>query len=51
MPVRNSAEQERVVSNAALHITPEEMAQRFYRQHYGENMPEEMLERFTKAML
>ena len=50
MSVRNSAEQEVVVSNAALQITPLEMAQRFYRQRYPEDMPQEMLDRFTQAM-
>ena len=50
MAVHTSAEQETVVSNAALHITPEEMAQRFYQQRYGEEMPQEMMERFTQAM-
>ena len=48
--VRNSDEQEVVVSNAALQITPLEMAQRFYRQRFPEEMPQEMLDRFTQAM-
>ena len=50
MSVRNSDEQEVVVSNAALQITPLEMAQRFYRQRFPEEMPQEMLDRFTQAM-
>ena len=50
MAVRMSEEQESVVGNAALHITPEEMAQRFYQQRFGKEMPAEMMERFTKAM-
>jgi exonuclease SbcD len=48
--VHLTSDQEAVVSNAALHITPEEMAQRFYQQRYGEEMPQEMMERFTQAM-
>lgn len=50
MSVRNSDEQEVVVSNAALQITPLEMAQRFYRQRFPGEMPQEMLDRFTQAM-
>ena len=43
-------EQEVVISNAALHITPQEMAQRYYRQRFTEEMPEQMMERFLQAM-
>jgi exonuclease SbcD len=50
MPVRTSEEQEVVISNAALHITPQEMAQRYYRQRFTEEMPEQMMERFLQAM-
>lgn len=50
MPVRTYDEQETVVSNAALHITPLEMAQRHYKQRYTEGMPEEILKRFMQVI-
>ena len=49
MITHNNDDQEAVISNAALHITPLEMAQRFYRQRYPEDMPQEMLDRFMKV--
>ncbi len=50
MHQHNYIEQENIVSNAALHITPVEMAQRIYQQRYDSNMPQEMMDRFLKAM-
>ena len=50
LPQRSSSEPEAVVSNEVLHITPFEMAQRFYQQRYGEEMPEDMRNRFIQAM-
>ena len=49
MPVRSYEEQEIVVSNAALHITPTEMALRFYKQRFSNDMPQQMLDRFMKV--
>ena len=50
LPQRSSTEPEAVVSNEVLRITPFEMAQRFYQQRYGEEMPEDMRNRFIQAM-
>ena len=50
LPQRSSSEPEAVVSNEVLRITPFEMAQRFYQQRYGEEMPEDMRNRFIQAM-
>lgn len=50
LSARSNDDQEVVVSNAALHITPEKMAQRYYQQRYGEEMPKEMMDRFILAM-
>ena len=50
LSARSNDDQDVVVSNAALHITPEKMAQRYYQQRYNEEMPKEMMDRFILAM-